>query len=45
MTKTWVPCFAFWSPQTITTIKLTFGVGMLGMILSTFEDVLNSQTG
>ena len=43
MIKTWVPWIAFWSGQTITTIKLMFGVGML-VFLSTFEDVLNSQT-
>ena len=43
MTKTWIPSFALMSAQTITTIKSTLGVGMWGVFLFTFEDVLMTK--
>ena len=37
MKKTWVPCYAFWSAQIITTIKLTF-VGNVLLDFSSFSE-------
>ena len=41
--KNLVPCFAFWSAQTMTTIKLTFRVGMLGVFLLSFGMYLTTK--